>query len=176
MGTVFALDVGIADAKIEFNKLVAFVFAVVVDGCTDVEDWAESGPDNAAKRESTVILDVDCGTSGIAVEEIMLGVADTEDGQDGGWSFMNSLSSSERPSGGGEKMSSDEVADSFSLVDSWDWMDLVGLVSTAGSIYKGNPKHSLHDKPLFDLRELLDFRGFGLGGGGFPGPYLNSSG
>ena len=81
MGTVFVLDVGIADAKIEFNKQVAFVFVFVVDGC---EDWAESGPDNAAKRESTVILDVDCGTSGIAVEEIMLGVADTEDEADGG--------------------------------------------------------------------------------------------
>ena len=40
MGAVFVLDVGIADAKIEFNKQVAFVFGgvVPVERCTDVED------------------------------------------------------------------------------------------------------------------------------------------
>ena len=49
---------------------------------------------------------------------------------------MHSLSSSERPSGGGKKMSSDQVADSFSVVDSCDWMELVRLASTTDSIYK----------------------------------------
>jgi len=71
VGTVFVLE-GVADAKIEFNKQVAFVFVVMAGGCSDVEDWFESGPDNTAKRESTVILDVDCGTGGIVVEQIML--------------------------------------------------------------------------------------------------------
>lgn len=88
--------IGSADANIELSS-VSPVLADVGRDCLGVASWssASSGPPNAAKRDSTVILDVMFVCPGVLFEE--------EGGEDdavvavAGVSLAKSLSSSDTP-------------------------------------------------------------------------------